>query len=403
MYWHRCSQFSVTVVGAAMILFFLSLPLGPSLSIHDDSMASAASEPTSQIKATSPNPTCGSIGTEEGCVSYTSNELSFSFGGYSNAPHAEKYVYFYTGHNISFRDTLSWNGPADTISFPLISEGVTKPVIRGYFTVCPPEGTCAFVNFSFVTGAAAPNPYVAIASTPDGQGYWVVQSNGAVAAFGDATWYGDASSLTLNDGIVAMAVTPDGKGYWLLGGDGGIFSYGDAQFHGSTGNLTLNAPVVGMAATPDGNGYWLVASDGGIFAFGDAQFYGSMGGKPLNQPVVGMAADSATGGYWLVAADGGIFAFDAPFEGSTGSLSLVGPIIGMSAAVNGSGYRFVGEDGGVFCFNQPFAGGLSYFTQGDIVTSLAAYQTSGYWLLEADGAIESFGGAPLVGEPTSLG
>jgi hypothetical protein len=45
-----------------------------------------------------------------------------------------------------------------------------------------------------------------------------------------------------------MAPTSDGQGYWLVASDGGIFSYGDAQFYGSTGALTLNKPIVGMAA-----------------------------------------------------------------------------------------------------------------------------------------------------------
>ncbi len=65
-----------------------------------------------------------------------------------------------------------------------------------------------------------------------------------------------------------MATTPDGEGYWLVASDGGVFAFGDAAFYGSTGDIQLNQPIVGMAATPDGHGYWLVASDGGIFAFG---------------------------------------------------------------------------------------------------------------------------------------
>ncbi len=51
-----------------------------------------------------------------------------------------------------------------------------------------------------------------------------------------------------------MASTPDGNGYWLVATDGGIFSFGDATFHGSTGAIRLNKSIVGMAATPDGGG-----------------------------------------------------------------------------------------------------------------------------------------------------
>jgi ribosomal protein L24E len=83
-----------------------------------------------------------------------------------------------------------------------------------------------------------------------------------------------------------MAATPDGQGYWLVASDGGIFAFGDASFYGSTGAMTLNQPIVGMRGTRDGNGYWLVARDGGIFTFGDASFYGSAGGLDLKQPVI---------------------------------------------------------------------------------------------------------------------
>jgi hypothetical protein len=98
----------------------------------------------------------------------------------------------------------------------------------------------------------------------------------------------DASS-SLNAPIVGMAAAPNGNGYWLVASDGGIFAFGSAGFYGSMGGKPLNAPIVGMAAAPNGNGYWLVASDGGIFAFGSAGFYGSMGGTP---PRIALYGDS---------------------------------------------------------------------------------------------------------------
>ena len=129
---------------------------------------------------------------------------------------------------------------------------------------------------------------------------------------------------------------PDGDGYWLVASDGGIFSYGDAVFYGSTGSIHLNQPVVGMAAAPGGTGYWLVASDGGIFAYGTAPFLGSMGGTPLNAPIVGMAA--GTGGYWMAAMDGGVFNFGTPFLGSMGGQPNPNPIRAIAATHAGKGY-----------------------------------------------------------------
>jgi hypothetical protein len=43
-----------------------------------------------------------------------------------------------------------------------------------------------------------------------------------------------------------MAATPDGQGYWLVASDGGIFTFGDAAFEGSAGAVSLNQGIVGM-------------------------------------------------------------------------------------------------------------------------------------------------------------
>jgi len=174
--------------------------------------------------------------------------------------------------------------------------------------------------------------WTGIASSSTGNGFFLASSNGAVAGCGDAVPVGGLTSDTLLAPVVGMAATPDGKGYWLVASDGGVFAFGDAAFLGSMGGTHLVAPVVGIAATPDGRGYWLVASDGGIFAFGDATFQGSMGGTHLVAPVIGMAATPDGKGYWMAAADGGVFAFGtAPFQGSMGGMSLTAPVVGIAS------------------------------------------------------------------------
>ncbi len=198
--------------------------------------------------------------------------------------------------------------------------------------------------------------------------------------------------------VAGMGATPDGGGYWIVDSGGDVETFGDATYFGSMAGQHLNAPILHVVATPDGGGYWLVASDGGIFAFGDAPFYGSMGGRPLSRPVVGISADPATGGYWLVASDGGIFAFGAPFFGSTGSLRLNKPIVGMAGTVDGGGYWFVGSDGGVFAFGDaPFRGSAGSLVLNGPVVGMTAYTVGGgYWLVGADGGVFSFG-APFFG------
>ena len=238
---------------------------------------------------------------------------------------------------------------------------------------------------------AAPTA-VGIASTPNGGGYWIAYSNGAVSPHGNAINYGGVSKLVLNAPINHIVSTPDGGGYWLVAADGGTFTEGDAHFYGSTGSMHLNAPVVDMAPTPDGGGYWLVGADGGIFSYGDAVFHGSTGSLRLNQPVVGMAPDPGTGGYWLVARDGGIFAFHAPFYGSTGSIHLNKPVNGMASTHDGLGYWFVASDGGIFDYGDaPFHGSAgSLVLNAPIVGMAPDFATGGYWLLGSDGGIFSY-------------
>src|SRR5262245_25998493 len=85
-------------------------------------------------------------------------------------------------------------------------------------------------------------------------------------------------------GVVAGASTPAGNGYWMVRANGSLT--GPAGYlHGSPHGLALNQPITGMAATPTGKGYWIVAGDGGIFSYGDARFYGSTGNRRLTKPV----------------------------------------------------------------------------------------------------------------------
>ena len=223
---------------------------------------------------------------------------------------------------------------------------MNAPCNTGVPTTCPSPATECDV--------------VAMAVTPDGNGYLFVTGFGKLFAYGDAADLGDASGLLLARPIVGLARTPTGKGYWFVAADGGIFAYGDASFHGSMGGRALTAPMVGMAPTPTGRGYWTVASDGGIFAFGDAVFFGSMGGRALAHPMVGMASTPTGRGYWTVAADGGIFAFgDAAFHGSMGGTTLSRPMVAMASTPTGAGYWTVAADGGVFAFDAPYYGSAS--------------------------------------------
>jgi hypothetical protein len=228
---------------------------------------------------------------------------------------------------------------------PIVS-GVNTCSNAGYWFVARDGGIFSYGDAAFhgSLGATTLNsPVVAMAATPTGGGYYLAEANGKVAAGSDATHpFGDAKLFTdghghtdaspyhLNRPLVGMATTPTGNGYWLLAADGGIFSYGDAAFYGSTGNLHLVSPVIGFSPTRDGHGYWLFAADGGIFSFGDATFHGSLGATPHTNPIVGMRVSPTGNGYWLTDTAGKVSPFgDATPAGDLSHLHLFRPVIGM--------------------------------------------------------------------------
>jgi hypothetical protein len=61
----------------------------------------------------------------------------------------------------------------------------------------------------------------------------MVAADGGVFSFGTAPFYGSMGGVHLAAPIVAMASTPSGDGYWLLGADSGVFTFGDAPYLGT--------------------------------------------------------------------------------------------------------------------------------------------------------------------------
>jgi hypothetical protein len=256
------------------------------------------------------------------------------------------------------------------------SADMSQQVKHGYWLLGADGGVFSFGDAQFhgslpqsgyfPYGSGRPHslnaPLVGIASTSDGNGYWLVASDGGVFCYGDAAFYGSTGSKTLNKPIVALVPTIDGKGYWLVASDGGVFAFGDASYHGSTASLKLNAPVVGMVRTFDGKGYWLVGADGGVFAFGDATFQGSLAGHPPASPVIGVAPSGDNHGYWLVTAKGVVYPIGDAVNHGSGPTSAF-PIVGVEGSADGNGYWLVASNGGVFCYGDAqFDGTTAHMT-----------------------------------------
>jgi hypothetical protein len=227
------------------------------------------------------------------------------------------------------------------------------------------------LGYSIVTGLGGVRPHgdanddgppaplawlvVAAARTPDGGGYWLVDADGSVHAFGDAPYFGSMGAHTPAHPIVGIAPSANGAGYWLAASDGHVFGFGAAGSYGSpvASGLSLARPIVAIAATPDGAGYWLAGADGKVFAYGDAAFYGDASRRSLRAPIVSMTTTSDGRGYWLAGADGKVFAYgDVPHLGSTGRIVLREPVMAIASTRDGGGYWLVAADGSVFALGN---------------------------------------------------
>lgn len=168
-----------------------------------------------------------------------------------------------------------------------------------------------------------------IAATATGEGYWVLYSNGAVAAFGDAVdgGLGLTSSITrVNDatavafrgiqakylhyGRVSYGYTkdyyvsgkgtaieshPKKKGFWVVDECGQVFNYGQADHFGHLVNRIYNAGAEGsftlrlfdyavdIVSTDTGEGYWILFNSGMIAPFGDAVVKGPLDLNSINK------------------------------------------------------------------------------------------------------------------------
>ncbi len=144
-----------------------------------------------------------------------------------------------TGSPGSVKVKLTWVGKYDPNCI-LTATNVGGLGSNGLMLLGGDGGMFAFGSLGFLGAAdlnGVPNttgvvttPYSAIAATghSGAPGYIDVLRNGKVVPIGSAISHGDPSALHLNGPIVGGASTADGNGYWLVSSDGGVFAYGDA-------------------------------------------------------------------------------------------------------------------------------------------------------------------------------
>lgn len=168
------------------------------------------------------------------------------------------------------------------------------------------------------------HPIIGMAAA-SGRGAYLLTAYGNVYNLGGARFYGSPRhSHRRISTITGMALTPDGRGYWLVDSAGKVFRYGDAA---SVTGISSRYPVKGVAAAP-GGGIWLWTSHGNVFDLGGAPFFGSPFAKHVRSGAFrGFARTPDGKGYWMVQSSGKGFAY-----GDAEPLPAVAPkhpIIGM--------------------------------------------------------------------------
>ena len=209
----------------------------------------------------------------------------------------------------TYTDGLTGLSGAHPLAAPIVGMAA-NPTGAGYWLVAADGGVFDFGGAPFkgstytygLTGLSGAHalaaPIVAIIPTPDGGGYWLVAADGGVFDFGNAKFFGSTytqgytglgGSHPISGRIVGGAAAPNGNGYWLVSSTGAVYNFGSAPNEGDVmtqgytglgGTHPLPAPIVSIAADPAGTGYWIAGSDGAVYNFGSAPNEGDVPSLP---------------------------------------------------------------------------------------------------------------------------
>lgn len=238
---------------------------------------------------------------------------------------------------------------------------------------------------------------------PQGDGYWQVDSNGSVYAYGAAELYPENIADSHLDWVVAMGSTLSGLGYYTLDVSGKVITYGDAEHFGDLARFENDAKD--FALTPSGEGYWILLSTGEVYAFGDAASMGPFdisGENNDGSPVYAVSFDvHPDGGGWCLLSNGeillagavpdyGALFDDYPYNTAERPTRL-------RAMADGSGFWCTSNGGYVQAFGDAVWAGeadheveqTAFTAVWDIIVDPDAGE-NGYALQHADGKLDGF-------------
>jgi len=197
------------------------------------------------------------------------------------------------GSIFHFGDAAAISGVYGTGDEPIIG-GVRAP--RGLWLVARDGRVIAAGGAPARTlSPASVRPFVAVTATRAGDGLIASNADGVLASTGGArpsapaglrhvdglTWFGNRLVFVTSDRGAAIAGTPAGTGTWVVETNGAVVAHGDAPNDGNAVRPPLRPdvarvlgssippPVVAIAGSPLG-GYWIVRDNGEVTARGGA-------------------------------------------------------------------------------------------------------------------------------------
>ncbi|MGO9196115.1 MAG: IPT/TIG domain-containing protein [Acidimicrobiales bacterium] len=138
------------------------------------------------------------------------------------------------GQVFGFGAAKPLGGVKRKLASPVVAAAATADG-GGYFLVTASGVVFAFGDARYhgdLHGTHFAGQVVAISPDPKG-GYRLFTSTGSVSGYGPgATPHGSLSLPAGGPQVVGAVATPDGRGYWLLESDGTVHAFGDAVFEG---------------------------------------------------------------------------------------------------------------------------------------------------------------------------
>lgn len=150
------------------------------------------------------------------------------------------------GGVFSFGDARFYGSTGGVrLNEPIVAIEAT-PTGQGYWLLARDGGVFTFgdARFHGSTGGRRLNSPIVDIGASSTDGYWLLGADGGVFSFGPAAvFHGSATGLVATDGAVALGSTPNGHGYWIIERRGRVLGFGDAQGLGEVGAGRAEPPV----------------------------------------------------------------------------------------------------------------------------------------------------------------